>query len=251
MSVSWNPWHGCIKISEGCENCYVYRIDGKHQRDSSKVCRNSDFDLPVRLSKKGGYKIPSGEMVYTCFSSDFFLDDADEWRLEAWEYIRQRPDLNFIIFTKRIHRFSVSLPDDWGDGYGNVTIGCTCENSARAEYRLPIFLSLPIKHKMIICEPLLSAIDLAPFLCDKIESVYAGGESGENARVCDYEWVMGIRDACASAKVDFHYHQTGANLMKNGRLYKIPRSKQFVQAEKAGIDLFFQSSGNRQIYQPI
>lgn len=37
MSVSWNPWHGCRKISEGCRNCYVYRQDSRHDKDSREV----------------------------------------------------------------------------------------------------------------------------------------------------------------------------------------------------------------------
>ena len=27
MSINWNPWHGCKKFSEGCENCYVINDD--------------------------------------------------------------------------------------------------------------------------------------------------------------------------------------------------------------------------------
>ncbi|MEN6461119.1 MAG: DUF5131 family protein, partial [Syntrophomonas sp.] len=34
---TWNPWHGCHKISTGCQNCYVYRIDAQHGKDSSIV----------------------------------------------------------------------------------------------------------------------------------------------------------------------------------------------------------------------
>lgn len=55
----------------------------------------------------------NGEVVYTCMTSDFFLEEADDWRAEAWEMIRKRPDLHFAIITKRIARFPVSLPDDW------------------------------------------------------------------------------------------------------------------------------------------
>ena len=69
----WNPWHGCKKISPGCLNCYVYRIDGKHGRDASVVSRNNEFDLPLRRNKNMEFKLKAGETVYTCFSSDFFL----------------------------------------------------------------------------------------------------------------------------------------------------------------------------------
>ena len=51
-----------------------------------------------------------------------------------------------------------------------------------ADFRLPIFLKAPIKHKSIICEPLLEHIDLSPYL-DKsqITEVVVGGESGNEA----------------------------------------------------------------------
>ncbi len=37
MSITWNPWHGCQKISTGCQNCYVYRMDEKMHRDSHQA----------------------------------------------------------------------------------------------------------------------------------------------------------------------------------------------------------------------
>ena len=151
--------------------------------------------------------------------------------------MRLRSDLHFIFFTKRIGRLEAVLPSDWGDGYENITIGCTCENQSRADERLPIFLSIPIRHRMIVCEPLLSAIDLSPYLDRRlIESVTAGGESGEGARDCDFAWVERIAADCRAADIDFHYHQTGALLRRDGRLYRIPRSRQEMQAKRAGID---------------
>ena len=167
----------------------------------------------------------------------FFLEDADEWRVEAWEMIRKRSDLHFFIVTKRIHRFKVNLPDDWGDGYDNVTICCTVENQDRADYRLPIFLAAPIKHKSIICEPLLEPIDLAAYLSPVIEGVIVGGESGYNARICSYDWVLNIREQCREKGVAFQFKQTGARFEKDGRLYNIDRKIQELQAHKAGIDL--------------
>ena len=237
MSVLWNPWHGCRKISEGCQNCYVYRIDTRHGRPCSKVSLNADFLLPLRKSR-GEWRIAPGERVYTCFSSDFLIEEADAWREDAWQMMRQRPDLHFVFFTKRIHRLQSLLPPDWGDGYDNVTVGCTCENQARADERLPIFLSLPLLHREIVCEPLLSAIDLRNYLDPaQIERVSVGGESGEQARVCDFTWVMQIRQACADAGVRMTYHQTGALLRRDNRVYHIPRRMQHEQARRADIDL--------------
>ena len=123
----WNLWHGCHKLSEGCRHCYVYRTDGKYGKDSSVVTKTEKFDLPLQRKKNGTYKIPSGNLVYTCFTSDFLIEDADEWRAEAWEMMRIRQDLRFLFITKRIDRLQQCLPPDWGDGYDNVTICCTME----------------------------------------------------------------------------------------------------------------------------
>ena len=233
----WNLWHGCRKVSPGCANCYVYRGDEKYGRDSSDVRKTQNFMLPLKRSRAGAYKLPPGETVYTCFTSDFFLDLADPWRREAWEMIRARPDLEFLIITKRIERFGVSLPDDWGGGYDNVTIYVTAENQEMADKRLPILKAAPIRRKGIVCEPLLGAIDLSPYLGNWTEGVVVGGESGPNARICDYDWILDIRRQCAAAGVSFHFKQTGARFLKNGRLYRIRRRDQHAQARKAGIDV--------------
>ena len=237
MSVQWNPWHGCHRISEGCQNCYVYRIDSSHGMSGSEIRLNADYLLPLKESRNG-WRIASGETVYTCFSSDFLLEEADGWREDAWRMMRIRKDLQFIFFTKRIHRLESCLPADWGNGYPNVIIGCTCENQKRADERLPVFLQLPIRNRKIICEPLLGKIDLMPYLkTGGITEVCVGGESGTGARVCDYDWIAAIRQTCLACDVAFSYHQTGALLRKDGVLYHIPRSRQQEQARKAGLDL--------------
>ncbi len=238
--MRWNPWHGCRKISEGCRHCYVYRIDSRLEKDASEVKKNiSSFTLPIAKNRSREYKYPSGTLFYTCFTSDLFLDEADEWRKEVWKIIKERSDCRFFIITKRIDRFEACIPDDWDDGYDNVTIAVTTENQKMADYRLPIYLKLPIKHKAIICEPLLERIDLSKYLDPEIESVSVGGESGDDARICDYAWVLDIRQQCLRAGVAFSYHQTGAKLMKNGKLYHIPKDKQEEQAHRAGIDVSF------------
>ena len=234
--ASWRPWHGCRKCSPGCLNCYVYRGDARYGRDAAQVRTTREFDLPARGRRGGEAAIPAGEIVFTCLTSDFFIEEADEWRVRAWRMIRARPDLMFFIITKRIERFTVSLPEDWGEGYGNVTVASTCENQQKADERLPILLSLPIRHREIICEPLLEDVDLSRHLASgKIEGVLAGGESGPRARLCRYEWVLHIARQCREAGVPFTFKQTGANFEKDGRIYHIPRRQQHPQARLAGI----------------
>lgn len=243
MPVTWNPWHGCKKISAGCQNCYVYRMDEWRDQNGREVKKNSTFYLPIKRTRNKEYKIPPGDMVYTCFTSDFLLDEADEWRIEAWDMIRQRQDLHFLFITKRIDRLHVNLPEDWGAGYDNVTIGCTTENQDRADYRLPIFLSMPIKHRIIICEPLLTPLNLTPYLTSQISEVIAGGESGNYARVCDYDWILDIRRQCIEANVPFRFKQTGARLRKDGKIYRVLRRHQHSQARKANINFHPKKEG--------
>ncbi len=236
----WNPWHGCTKISPGCSNCYVYRRDAKYDKDASSVYKTSSFDLPVRKNRKGEYKLqPDDGIVYTCFTSDYFHPAADKWRMDAWRFIKERSDLYFFFITKRPERFWVSLPSDWGDGYQNVHICCTCENQKMADKRLPVFLELPIKHRAIIHEPMLEAINIRPYLeryKGRIENVTCGGESGSQARLCDYEWVLSTREQCIEYNVPFRFRQTGAKFRKGNRTYRIKRKYQMSQAARAGID---------------
>ena len=236
MASIWNPWHGCHKLSAGCKHCYVYRGDARRGIDSTIVTQTKNFDVPIRRKRNGDYKISSGTEVATCFTSDFFVEDADEWRPEAWRIIKERSDLNFLMITKRIDRFHVGLPDDWGDGYDNVTICCTMENQDRVDYRMPIYMDAPIKHKIIICEPILERIDLAPYIGSWTEQVVVGGESGNEARVCDFDWVMEIRQLCVENNISFWFKQTGSKLLKDGKLYNINRRLQHSQARKAGIN---------------
>ena len=234
----WNPWHGCRKYSEGCRNCYVYRRDSSVGRDASQITQNADFDLPVRTDRKGKPKIPSGSSVYVCMTSDFFLDDpaVAPWREQAWQMIRQRTDVHFTVITKRIVHFAAFAPSDWKDGYENVSICCTMENQAAFDRRMPCFLELPIRHKFVVCEPLLGPIDFADSLGKGIIKVVAGGESGDNARPCRFDWILDIRQQCIRAGTAFYFKQTGARFVKDGVLYRVPRKLQHSQAQKAGIN---------------
>ncbi len=149
--------------------------------------------------------------------------------------IKARDDLNFLFLTKRIERFAQCAPLDWEDGYENVTVCCTVENQKTADYRLPIFNSLPIKHKCITAQPLLSKIDIEKYLTG-IELVVAGGESDWQARTLDYQWVLDIRDQCIRRDVNFEFRQLGTHFIKDGKQYKLKTKDLRSQAKKANID---------------
>lgn len=244
ITVTWNGWHGCDPVSPGCKHCYMMRRDREYGKDPRIVHKTSSFRLPVQKYRagehKGLYKIPSGSTIFTCFTSDFFHAAADNWRDEAWAMMKTRSDCTFFMVTKRPERIKNHLPSDWGTaGYNNVQISCTCENQYWTDRRLPLFLSLPLPHKSITHEPMLERINIRPYLREhgeEIESVSCGGESGPEARICDYAWILDTHMQCVEYSVPFYFHQTGARLRKGGKTYDIPREFQHEQANKAHLD---------------
>ncbi len=240
--MNWEPWTGCYKVSEGCTYCYFYGPYSK-RKGRNTITKTEEFNKPIAKSPKDVPKISAGKIVATCFATDFFIAEADQWRAEAWAMIKSRPDLEFLILTKRIDRFNVSLPDDWGDGYDNVNIGCTVENQEIADYRLPLFLSYPIKRRFVACAPLLGAIDLTKYLYG-IEHVTVGGETGREARECDYDWVLDIRKQCVSAGVTFWFKNTGSLFKRDGVVQKVNPFKQNSFAKELGINIL----GDRKLF---
>ena len=235
--IIWNPWHGCHKVSEGCQHCYMYFLDGKRGIDTSKVYRTENFNLPVQRRRDGRFKLPSGMQLYVGLSTDFFVEEADEWRDEAWRIIRQRPDIVFRLLTKRANRIKDCLPKDWDDGYENVLLQVTTENQLRADERLPILLDIPAKHKGFMAAPFIGEVDVEQYLATgQIEEVLCGGENYDGARPCHYEWVKKLSDQCRKHDVTFDFIETGTVFVKEGKTYRIPDKRtQSLQAYKSGL----------------
>jgi len=229
---TWNPWIGCHKVSEGCQNCYMFREQRIYGRDPEDVHRTSarTFTAPHRWRKPA--------YVFVCSWSDFFIEEGDQWRGLAWEIIDETPWLTYQILTKRPERIRECLPEDWGDGWGNVWLGVSAENQKRAEERIPILLDIPATLHFISCEPLLGPVFLAQWLQCRvhllrhrdgrdclapkrkrsgyIDWVITGGESGPKKRPMDLEWVRTIRDICVWANVPFFHKQHGGNKKIDG-----------------------------------
>ena len=201
--------------------------------NSLRACNDLGY-ISAILKKNGNYKMKSG-IVYTCFSTDFLIEEADTWRMECWSMIKERQDCTFLFLTKRIERFIQCVPNDWSDGYENVIVCCTVENQKNADKKLSVFRSLPIRHKCITAQPLLERIDIEQYL-DDIEFVVVGGESDYCARPLDYDWVLAIREQCVRKNVSFEFRQCGTHFIKDGTRYKLQTKDLCSQAKKAGIN---------------
>ena len=113
----------------------------------------------------------------------------------------------------------------------------SCENQRRADERIPVLLSLPFKHKGIMCAPFIGPVSIRDYLpYGQIEQVYCDGENYNGARPCHYEWVKTLHDECREYNVTFVFCGTGRRFVKDGKLYKIEgNGLQSEQAFKSGL----------------
>ncbi len=239
MNDIWNPWHGCNKYSEGCKHCYMYFLDSQRDKKGSDIYKvKTNFNLPIKKSRDGKYKIPSGSTLRVCMTSDFFLEEADIWREEAWDMIRTRKDVTFWLQTKRAKRVKDHLPKDWNNGYDNVKLVFTAENQIRADERIPILLNLPAKYKAVMCAPMIGKITLEKYLkTGDIKLVLVDGENYDGDRPLYYEWVKLLYDECLKYNVEFDFVGTGNYFIKGNKTYQVFKAYQRVMALKSGLQI--------------
>lgn len=230
MEITYNCWHGCHKKSEGCLNCYVYRVDKSIGKDANVIYKTKSFYKPINKNKNGEYKYPDDITFNMCFSSDFFIEEADIWRTEVLSMIKERDKCNFFCITKRPERIKECIPNL--SEYNNLIIYCTMENQKRYDERAPIYLTNDLSIKGIMIEPMLEKMDIRKYL-NYFDVVSVGGESGDNARTINFDWVKDIKKQCDDYGVKFSFHQTGRFILVDNKLYEIPRNKQHSQAKKA------------------
>ncbi len=226
---TWNPWHGCTKISPGCAHCYMYTAKERYAQDPSIVTRSkSTFRDPLRWQKEAEAR-GVHERVFTCSWSDFFHETADPWRDEAWDIIRRCWALEFQILTKRPERIAQHLPTQWHPfpnamaalarqawPWPNVWLGTSVENP-KYLWRIADLLKNPARVHYVSAEPLLAPLDLSPYI-KGLDWVIVGGESGPGFRPMDQAWARDIRDQCLAAGVAFFFKQISAPRTEMGCL---------------------------------
>lgn len=226
--ATWNPHQGCIKISPGCKNCYMYTMFERFGKSGRNIHRSADatFYAPLKWKEPG--------MVFTCSLSDFFIEEADAWRDEEWDVIRRTPHLTYQILTKRPERIAAHLPSDWGEGYPNVWLGVSAENQEYADERIPKLLSVPAAIYFVSYEPALGPVSLKwawvskgkplgggpmvnllepwaePTPMPGLDWIICGGESGPNRREFKQEWAEHIMQQCEAAGIAFFMKQMSA-----------------------------------------
>lgn len=216
---TFNPWWGCSKVGPGCDHCYAETLDTRTggdywgPRKTPRTTSSENWRKPRRWQKDHAtfeaehghrHRVFSGSM---CDWADKNAPEGQRDRL--WALIRETPDLDWQLLTKRAPNITKYLPEDWGTGYDNVWLGVTVEDRKHGIPRIDALRKVPAKVRFLSIEPLLE--DLGPLDLTGIDWVIVGGESGPGCRPMALEWVENIRRQCVEQGVPFFYKQLGGH----------------------------------------
>lgn len=225
---TWNPWMGCNKVSEACKHCYIGGVIRRMGREpfAGPMRTTTVWKEPAKWNREARDKGVRSR-VFTCSLSDYFHEDADAWRDEAWDVIKSCENLDWLILTKRPENILDRLPADWDGGYPNAWLGVTIE-SQQCMDRLDLLSAASAAIRFVSAEPLLGPIEFGRRI-KNVDWIITGCEQAakEKRRVMDPDWVRGIRDQCDAAGIPlFHkqYYQ-GTQLCYDGRVDGVVRQE--------------------------
>ncbi len=222
---TWNPWYGCIKVGEGCKNCYMYRDMDRWNKNPRDIQRSkTKFNDPLKWDEP--------QLIFTCSLSDFFIEEADSWRAEVWNIIKKTPQHFYQILTKRPERIEKWLPTvldnpPYFDLPENCIYMLSVSTQKEFDTQWPIMESLKRHYRIKIglsIEPILEQISIEDWLHDDYDHtcalpdwVIVGGESGHKTgkykrRDCDLAWLNIICQQCAEFEVPVFLKQLGSAL---------------------------------------
>ena len=211
-SYTWNPIHGCSRVSAGCDNCYAERLSYERYGWTDKPWTPEHAEENVTLKPErlepGGDGHPSqydepARIFVNSMSDVFHAAVPDAFIREIFAEMRNYPEHIFQILTKRPGR-AATMPLDWPP---NVWMGTSVEDE-RVTTRLDLLRECDADVLFVSFEPLIGPVgdvDLSGY-----DWAIVGGESGPNYREMSHEWVWPIKDACRRDDVAFFFKQSSA-----------------------------------------
>jgi protein gp37 len=219
---TFNPWWGCTKVSDGCDNCYAANMAHRWGHDvwghdaPRRAMSDAHWEQPLDWNmeaKAAGVR----SRVFCASMADVFESRSDlvAHRQRLLNLIADTPNLDWLLLTKRPHSIKKLAPH----GYrypSNVWLGTTVENQESADKRVKYLLEFTKPAvRFLSCEPLLGPVDIRRYLEPgangvRIDWVIVGGESEHGARPMNPEWAESLRDQCQEAGVPFLFKQWGS-----------------------------------------
>ena len=234
---TFNPWIGCMKVSEECRNCYAEQQD-KFRDWSRDGLKHWGADAARHVTSDGTWAQPrrwnkiAAELgvrfrVFCASLADVFEDRLDllEPRHRLWALIRETPHLDWLLLTKRPENMLAMLPPDFAAGrpWVNVWLGTSAGDQAGWYRRVGHLVDVPAHVRFVSAEPLLGRLHSLGGLV-YLDWMIVGGESGPNARSMHPDWPRDLRDACKQHGVAFFFKQWGEFRPHGSGRYYIPPS---------------------------
>ncbi len=238
---TFNPWTGCTKVSPGCLNCYAKTEDDRHLRGPQShwgagaprhTTSTSYWKAPHKWNREA--RTENTRRRVFCGS---LCDWADEEaplgvRDRLWDIIRETPQLDWLLLTKRAMNIEKCLPKLWGSGYPNVWLGVTVEDHMYGFPRVDILRNIPAALRFLSCEPLLE--DIGDINLTGIDWVITGGESGNGVREYDLQWARSLQLAAKQFEAAFFVKQLGSEPVESGSRFSILYPQQNGKPDKHG-----------------
>ena len=224
--ISWtdhtfNPWWGCVRVSEACRHCYAETFANRVGQKVWGVQAERRFfgDKHWNEPRKWNAAAEAARQrrrVFCASMADVFeaREDLDVHRTRLWRLIEATPAIDWLLLTKRPENIAMMLPPTWVSAPRlNVWLGTTAEDQESADARTPQLLQVPAVVHFLSVEPMLGPITLRNWLggTPAISWVITGGESGPGYRQMDQRWVRDLRDECIEAGRAF-FHKQGSGL---------------------------------------
>jgi len=214
---TFNPWHGCTKVSPGCAHCYAkHQVDDRrlHEpvshwgRGAPRMAMSEAYWQQPERWNRAAEKAGSPRLVFCASMADVFDEEAPKDAQERlWGLIDATPHLRWQLLTKRPERILTTIPRTWRETHRpNVWYGTSVE-SADYTWRVHELVKVPAVVRFLSVEPLLGPIP--ELSLDGIDWVILGGESGAAARPMSADWVRQIRDRVCARGVPFFFKQWG------------------------------------------
>lgn len=226
---TFNPWWGCVRVSEACKHCYAESWAKRVGQDlwgpgsDRRFFTDNHWREPLKWNRAAA-GVTERPRVFCASMADVFEDRPDlvSHRDRLFDLIEATPNLDWLLLTKRPQ--NVCRLARWGQDWpSNVWLGTTVELQKRAEELLPYLEEIPAAVRFISAEPLLGPLSIERWLGSTIDWVITGGESGPKARPASPEWFRALLRQCMEADVAFHFKQWGD--WAPGEAENLPRAR--------------------------
>lgn len=229
-----NIVHACVRVSEGCRNCYASTLAGRWGRKGKDFTAQNMKPLIPFFDEKGARELlrsrkVSGKRVFVSDMTDLFGDwVSDDIIDQHFAVFSLRADVTFQILTKRAKR----MRDYFVDPYHmnrvrervytldqqraiheaaaawplpNVHLGVSVEDPDN-KLRLAYLRDTPASVRWVSLEPFLEHMEFDHLIAE-LDGIVIGGESGAKYRAMPISSALMLARKASDAGVAVYFKQ--------------------------------------------